>query len=175
MKRVLCLSGLTLAASLIAMPLAAQSAQSKAPRTPQQRQETRIDRTEKRTDRLERHEERVDRRDAAEKTDRKVTDARQETLDKRIERNENLRTRVTPLLPPGMTLSQASSGFQNEGQFVAALRVSKNLGIPFADLKAKMTGSNPMSLGQAVKALKPTADADKEVAKAEAEAKAMMK
>jgi hypothetical protein len=42
----------------------------------------------------------------------------------------------------------AESGFKNHGQFIAALHVSKNLNIPFDQLKAKMTSSLPMSLGQ---------------------------
>ena len=64
-------------------------------------------------------------------------------------------TRLAPLLPAGMTADQAAAGFKNWGQFVAALHVSKNLNIPFADLKAKMTGTPPMSLGKAIHELKP--------------------
>jgi hypothetical protein len=149
--------------------------QDKTPRTPAQRQEKRVERTDRRTDRLERHDERVDKRDDRQEVDRKVTNARDEILSNRIERNEKLHTRVKPLLPTGMTLSQASTGFKSEGQFVAALHVSKNLGIPFNDLKAKMTGSNPMTLGEAVKVLKPTANATAEAAKAESQAAADMK
>jgi len=146
-----------------------------APRTPQQRQDNRVDRTERRTDRLERKDDRVSDRDAAENKDRKITNARENELAKRIERNEKLRTRVTPLLPAGTSLSDASSGFKNEGQFIAALHVSKNLGIPFDQLKAKMTGSNPMSLGDAIKALKPAANATAEAAKAEEQANGDLK
>ena len=35
---------------------------------------------------------------------------------------------------------RASSGFRNQGQFIAAVHVSQNLGIPFADLRATMLG-----------------------------------
>jgi hypothetical protein len=146
-----------------------------APRTPQERQNTRVDRTERRTDRLEKKDDRVTNRDDAENKDRKVTNAREDVLAKRIEANEKLRTRVTPLLPAGENLTTAASGFKNEGQFIAALHVSKNTGIPFDDLKAKMTGSNPMSLGDAIHALKPTANATTEAAKAEDQAKNTMK
>ena len=64
------------------------------------------------------------------------------------------------------------AGFRNWGQFVAAVHVSNNLGIPFADLKAKMTGTapgptpgttvlgTPMSLGQAIQSLKGGATPD---------------
>lgn len=54
---------------------------------------------------------------------------------------------------PGGNLQSACSGFRNLGQCVAALHVSKNLGIPFSDLKAKMTGSDSVSLGKAIRAL----------------------
>ena len=63
-----------------------------------------------------------------------------------------------------------------EEQFLSTLHASKDLGIPFDQLKAKMMGSNsPMSLGQAIHALKPNMsekDVDKEADKAEKEAKA---
>ena len=54
-----------------------------------------------------------------------------------------------------MNVSDASRGFKNWGQFVAAAHVSRNLNIPFTSLKAKMIGTPPMSLGQAIQALKP--------------------
>ena len=44
------------------------------------------------------------------------------------------------MLPANMTLNGASSGFRNQGQFIAAVHVSQNLGIPFADLRAAMLG-----------------------------------
>ena len=82
------------------------------------------------------------------------------------------------MLPAGTNLKTAASGFRNQGQFIAALHVSKNLGIPFDQLKAKMTGSDPMSLGQAIHALKPNMSENgvhKEAEKAELEAKADIK
>jgi hypothetical protein len=54
-----------------------------------------------------------------------------------------------------MTLEQASTGFRNQGQFVAALNVSRNRGIAFADLKTAMTVEG-LSLGQAVRRLRGT-------------------
>lgn len=89
----------------------------------------------------------------------------------RIEAHPELATRLNPLLPSGMTLEQASQGFRNEGQFIAALHVSHNLDIPFAQLKAEMTGADHDSLGQAIHTLKPGANAKAETKKAEAEAK----
>jgi hypothetical protein len=88
--------------------------------------------------------------------------------------NPNLQQRLQVLLP-GINVTDAAKGFKNWGQFVAAAHVSHNLNIPFADLKAKMTGSTPMSLGQAIHALKPAgtatdSDVKREVKKAETEA-----
>jgi hypothetical protein len=93
----------------------------------------------------------------------------------RIESNPGLTARVQALLPSGMSMTTAAAGFRNEGQFLAALHASHNLGIPFADLRAKMTGSHAMSLGAAIKASKPNMDNDEareEAKKAEREVKA---
>jgi hypothetical protein len=71
----------------------------------------------------------------------------------------------------GMDLKTAEMGFKNSGQFNAALHVAKNLGIPFDQLKAKVTGitvgangqttqGTPESLGKAIHDLKPTLTAD---------------
>jgi len=109
----------------------------------------------------------------------------------KIKSTPGLNSKVGSLLPQGMSLNQASKGFKNQGQFIAALHVSQNLGIPFADLKTAMTGIRPitlpptggtttggtttggtttvttttestplLSLGQAIKKLRPTANAD---------------
>jgi hypothetical protein len=105
-------------------------------------------------------------------------EARRGDVDARIEHNPELKANVTHLLPAGMDLKTASSGFKNEGQFIAALHVSKNLNIPFADLQARMTGPNAESLGKAIHDLKPAlseADARKEAEKAEKQAKATEK
>jgi len=74
-----------------------------------------------------------------------------------------------------MSLENAAQGFKNQGQFIAALHVSKNLSIPFDQLKTEMTGSNHRSLGQAIETLKPNADAGTEAKKADDEAKADVK
>jgi hypothetical protein len=86
-----------------------------------------------------------------------------------------LAARLQPLLPPGTTLAQAAQGFRNQGQFIAALHVSKNLGIPFAQLKAEMTGKDHDSLGRAIQELRPTADAQAAARQAENEAHADLK
>ena len=61
---------------------------------------------------------------------------------------------------------KASEGFRNLGQFVAAVNVSNNLGIPFTDLKTRMVDDG-MSLGRAIQDLRPTADTTTEVRRAE--------
>ena len=90
----------------------------------------------------------------------------------RIDANPALVAKLTPLLPPGMTLDAAAKGFRNQGQFIAALHAAKDLGISFTDLKNEMTGSEHDSLGQAIHDLKPTADAKGSAKTAEGEARA---
>ena len=78
------------------------------------------------------------------------------TLATKIARNPDQLARVTGMLPQGMTLDQATAGFRNQGQFIAALNASKNQGVPFADLQKAMTVDG-LSLGQAVRTLKAPA------------------
>ncbi len=88
-----------------------------------------------------------------------------------LTQNTKLSSRLSSLLPAGTDLQNASAGFKNLGQFVAAVHVSKNLGIPFEDLKAKMTGPNSEKLGKAIHQLKPEANAKTEAKKANKQAK----
>ena len=65
----------------------------------------------------------------------------------------------------------ACGGFKNLGQCVAALHVSKNLGLSFSDLQGKMTGSNSESLGKAIEGLGgPNVNAKSEAKKANKQA-----
>ncbi len=92
----------------------------------------------------------------------------------RVASNPALSTRLQPLLPAGMNLQTAAEGFRNQGQFIAALHVCRNLNIPFADLKTAMTGANPLSLGKAIQQLRPDLGkktVDAEVKRAETESK----
>lgn len=91
----------------------------------------------------------------------------------------NLLNKVQSSLPAGTDLNAATAGFKNFGQFVAAVNVSNNLGIPFADLKASMTGLKmdgtstgkpTASLGQSIQQLRPGVNAEMEAQKAETEA-----
>jgi hypothetical protein len=90
------------------------------------------------------------------------------------ETHPKVEERVKAMLPPGTTLPQAYSGFRGVGEFISALHVSQNLGIPFYALKAKMTGPNAVSLGQAIQELKPgfqPKDVRNQVEKAQKQAK----
>lgn len=100
----------------------------------------------------------------------------------KLSTKSNLLAKVKTSLPANTDLNAATSGFKNFGQFIAAVNVSKNLNIPFEDLKASMTGTNlkgektgtrPTSLGNAIRLLRgdvdPTSEAQKATAEAEAE------
>ena len=83
-----------------------------------------------------------------------------------LTQNTQLASKLTSLLPTGTNIQTAASGFRNLGQFVAAVHVSHNLGIPFDQLKctelatADACGtmtvpSKGSHLGQAIQTLKP--------------------
>ena len=74
--------------------------------------------------------------------------------------NPQLRARLEAMLPSGVTLDEAAEGFRNQGQFIAALQQSKNHDIAFGDLKAQMTGDNPLSLGEAMRTFGVKTDED---------------
>ena len=94
----------------------------------------------------------------------------QKTLGQLLTQNTKLAQKLQSLLPAGTDLQTAAQGFKNLGQFVAAVHVSHNLGIPFDQLKAKMQGPPSESLGKAIQQLKPTADSKTETKKATKEA-----
>lgn len=89
-----------------------------------------------------------------------------------LDHNTHLATKLEGLLglsgtaDPLTALKADAMGFKNFGQFVAAVHVSNNLDIPFADLKSKMLGPPKVSLGKAIQDLKPAADAKSEANKA---------
>ena len=111
----------------------------------------------------------------------------------KIASKPNLSSKLTGMLPidpltgKTMTLDKASLGFKNQGQFIAALHVSENLGIPFTELKRNMvtvtpgapgeqpTATQTGSLGQAIQASKKTTNVTTEVQKAELQASADLK
>jgi len=101
----------------------------------------------------------------------KGSGSKESSVSDRLEDNTKLAGKLQGLLPTGTNLQQAAQGFKNLGQFVAAVHVSHNLGIPFDQLKAKMIGPPKESLGQAIHALKPAANSKEESKKAEKQAK----
>lgn len=82
-----------------------------------------------------------------------TTVAEPNAISTKISGNPEQLARIQPMLPEGMTLEQATAGFRNQGQFIAALNASKNNGVKFVDLQKAMTVDG-LSLGQAVKQLK---------------------
>jgi len=94
-------------------------------------------------------------------------------VQQKLQKNTNLANKLQGRLPAGTDLMTASSGFRNLGQFVAAVNVSNNLGIPFTQLKTRMVDDG-MSLGQSIQALKPTANSTVEASHAEHDADVMI-
>lgn len=79
-------------------------------------------------------------------------------FESRLAANPTLLSRVQVLLPNGITLEAATKGFKNERLFIATLHAARNLEIPFAQLKAEVTGSAPSSLGQGIRNFHPELD-----------------
>ena len=78
-------------------------------------------------------------------------------VQQKLQKNTNLASKLEGRLPKGTDLLTAAEGFRNLGQFVAAVNVSNNLGIPFAELKTRMVDDG-MSLGQAIQAERTDVD-----------------
>jgi hypothetical protein len=91
----------------------------------------------------------------------------------KLQKNANLAAKLKSRLPAGTDLMTAAAGFKNLGQFVAAVNVSNNLGIPFAQLKTKMV-TDGSSLGQAIQSLRPVSSATVEAQRAEYDARGMI-
>jgi len=97
------------------------------------------------------------------------------SLAAKLAKNTQLASKLQALLPPGTNLTAAAAGFKNLGQFVAAVHAAKDLGIPFDQLKAKLTGPGAENLGKAITDLKPGIDAKAALKQAEKEAKLDLK
>lgn len=93
----------------------------------------------------------------------------------KLQKNTNLASKLQSRLPAGTNLTLAASGFRNLGQFVAAVNVSNNLGIPFAELKTRMVDQG-MSLGRAIQDARPrTTDTTVVARRAETDADALIR
>src|SRR5438067_460343 len=92
----------------------------------------------------------------------------------KISSHQQLKAKVTAMLPPNTTLNDASKGFRNQGQFIAALHASQRMDCGgascFTLLKADMVDKH-MSLGQSIQDVRHTTSstATKEAARAEHE------
>ena len=95
------------------------------------------------------------------RTSSKTTTADVPTTSPNLPRNQRQVDRLRTLLdlPPGTDMSPYAAGFKNQGQFVAAVHVSENLGINFTELKTLMVDQN-LSLGQSIQRLKPGVDSN---------------
>jgi hypothetical protein len=91
-----------------------------------------------------------------------------------LTQNKRLSDRLSALLrqqnPPVTDLQVASQGFKILAQFVSAVHVSKDLGIPLDTLKSQVQTSG--SLAGAIHVLKPDADVKTELRKASVQAAA---
>jgi hypothetical protein len=79
-------------------------------------------------------------------------------------------TRLATIVPPGMTAQEACTGFTNVSDCVTSLHAAQNLGLAFADLKARLTGGQ--KLDAAIHEMKPEVDAKAEVLKAQEQTRA---
>ena len=77
-------------------------------------------------------------------------------------------THLAALLPGGMSQKEACEGIKTTEECAAALHASRNLNIPFADLKAQMAHGG--QLEAAIHAVKPNADAAAEASRAQQQA-----
>src|SRR5581483_2655329 len=78
------------------------------------------------------------------------------TVGQKLTKNTALNSKLTTRLQAEGykgSVYQAAYGFKNLGQFVAATNVSKNLGIPFDQLKLQMTGVKVSPDGTVMKAM----------------------
>ncbi|HKT11412.1 MAG TPA: hypothetical protein VJW77_06250 [Terriglobia bacterium] len=73
-----------------------------------------------------------------------------------LAQNTKLSSKLQTLLPEGTNVQDAASGFKDLGDFVAAVHISKNLNIPFDQIKTKVTSGD--SLGKSIKDLNPNLD-----------------
>lgn len=78
-------------------------------------------------------------------------------LGEKLALNSTLKARLDALLVGStLTYDQATTGWRNQGQLVAAMNAAeRNTGVSFVDLHTKMTGPGQPSIGQAMKELQP--------------------
>jgi hypothetical protein len=111
------------------------------------------------------------------------------TRSKKLDSTLTMNLQSKNLLPAGTDLKSACSDFRNLGQCIAAIHVSHNLNIPFACMKADMTGQAPpkdsqcppgtgsskLSLGKSIQSLAPNANSKAEATEGTKEADSDLK
>ncbi len=90
--------------------------------------------------------------------------------EKILNTNPDVAAKLAKLLPTGMKPQQACEGFKRMGDCGAAIHAAQNLGIPFADLKSRLTAENAPALDKLIQELKPDVKAKAEAKKAEKQA-----
>src|SRR5262245_30272704 len=73
--------------------------------------------------------------------------------------------KIQSLLPAGMAADQAAFGFRTQMQFVSAVFASKNLDVPFDELKTRLL-THSMTLDESIHALRPSVNATAEADRA---------
>ena len=96
-------------------------------------------------------------------------DSGQRSPAEHLAQSPKLSSKLQGFFPAGTNLTQQAQGFKNLGDFVSAAHVSRNLNIPFAEIKTRMT--NGQNLGEAIHELKPDADHRAEERKAREQAR----
>jgi hypothetical protein len=76
-------------------------------------------------------------------------------LANRLSTNATLAARAQAILPTGTSLQTAAAGFEDARQFLLVEHVARDLKISFAQLKAEVTGANPVSLKEVGSGLRP--------------------
>ncbi|HVY94628.1 MAG TPA: hypothetical protein VHA14_17825 [Bryobacteraceae bacterium] len=97
---------------------------------------------------------------------------RKDKVASRVTSDSRLAARVAPLVPQGQSLGDAAAGFKNEDEFLTTLHAANDSGIPFVELKDRVTAGQ--SLGVAMRGLKPAMGSDASAsaaARAEGEAR----
>jgi hypothetical protein len=76
---------------------------------------------------------------------------------------------LAAITPPGMSTEEACTGFKSLIECATAMHAAQNLGIPYGDLKSKLTAGRQLTA--AIHDLKPAADAPAEARRAEDQAR----
>lgn len=104
---------------------------------------------------------------------RKAPRPRLSTVQLTLQRDATLAGAVLSRLPTGANLMDVSAGYNDLGQFVAAVNVSRALGIPMHELRRRMVGDG-MPLLLAIQDLRPKSNYRSAARRAEEEAATML-